>query len=87
MFNSDKKLTKFTSILLDLEEALDRFTEVMAMAKTDIVRDSALEEKKAVKCYSPKDCFKEAYQNKLIEYDNFWNDVIELRNETVITSN
>lgn len=44
-----------------------------------------LEEKKNVICRSPKDCFREAYKQDLIEYDNFWIEMADLRNKTAHT--
>ena len=44
-----------------------------------------LEEKKGVICASPKDCFREAYKNGLIEYDDFWLQMTDWRNEAVHT--
>jgi len=41
-----------------------------------------LEEEKGVVCTSPKECFKEAYRNKMLEYDNFWLKMTDLRNKT-----
>lgn len=37
---------------------------------------------KGVECYSPKDCFKEAFQLKLIDYDEKWLDMVDNRNLT-----
>jgi nucleotidyltransferase substrate binding protein (TIGR01987 family) len=36
-----------------------------------------------VECYSPRDCFKTAFQLKLIEYDERWLVMIDDRNLTV----
>ena len=97
-------MTKFTSLLPDFKQALKRLEEVMAVPKTDIVRDSAierfescfdlswktlkayLEEAHNVSCVSPKTCFREAYNKNLIkEYDTFWLQLADLRNQTVHT--
>ncbi len=40
-----------------------------------------LEEKKGVICASPKTCFREAYNNDLLNYDEFWLEITDLRNE------
>ncbi len=37
---------------------------------------------KGIESISPGDCFKEAYRQKLIEYNNKWLDMIEDRNLT-----
>jgi len=41
-----------------------------------------LEDKKGLVCLSPKECFKEAYRQKTIEYDNFWMQMTDKRNKT-----
>jgi len=42
-----------------------------------------LEENKGIVCMSPKDCFRSAFQNGLIDYDDFWLEMTDLRNEIV----
>jgi nucleotidyltransferase substrate binding protein (TIGR01987 family) len=44
-----------------------------------------LEDKKGITCSSPKDCFREAYRQGLIEYDDVWIKYVDMRNETVHT--
>ncbi len=39
-----------------------------------------LEERKGAIRRSPKDCFREAYKQGLIEYDNFWIEICNMRN-------
>ena len=46
-----------------------------------------LEEEKGVKCASPKDCFREAYHQGLIDYDDLWIKMTDLRNEAIHTYN
>jgi nucleotidyltransferase substrate binding protein (TIGR01987 family) len=46
-----------------------------------------LEEEKGVKCASPKDCFREAYRQGLIDYDDLWIKMTDLRNEAIHTYN
>lgn len=36
-------------------------------------------------CKNPRDCFKQAYQNDLIEDENIWLDMIDSRNQLVHT--
>lgn len=48
---------------------------------------SFLEEKKGIVCSSPKDCFREAYRQGVIKYDEEWLKFVDLRNETVHTYN
>ena len=38
-------------------------------------------------CSSPRGCLEEAYQEKIIEYDNFWVDLIDWRKNAVHTYN
>lgn len=42
-------------------------------------------EEQGVTCASPMSCFKEAYRNKLIEYEDVWVDMVKTRNQTVHT--
>lgn len=46
-----------------------------------------LEETKGIICHSPKDCFREAYRQKIIQYNDQWIHLVDLRNETVHTYN
>ena len=38
---------------------------------------------KGIECYSPVDCFKSAFQLKIIEHDSEWLDMVRDRNSTV----
>ncbi len=42
-----------------------------------------LEENKGIICASPKGCFREAYRQGLLEYDDFWLEMTDMRNKTV----
>jgi len=44
-----------------------------------------LEEEKGIKCNSLKECFREAYRQGLIDYDEFWLKMTDWRNEAVHT--
>jgi nucleotidyltransferase substrate binding protein (TIGR01987 family) len=44
-----------------------------------------LQEKKGVVCVSPKDCFRAAYRQGMIDYDEAWIRFVDLRNETTHT--
>lgn len=44
-----------------------------------------LEEEKGIICVSPKECFREAYRQGLINYDEDWIKFVNMRNETVHT--
>lgn len=46
-----------------------------------------LEEKKGVVCASPKECFREAYRQGMIGYEEDWLKLVDMRNETVHTYN
>jgi len=44
-----------------------------------------LEEHHNVTCTSPKTCFREAFHQNLIEYDDFWIEIADYRNKTAHT--
>ena len=44
-----------------------------------------LEDRKGIICVSPKECFREAYRQGLIEYSDEWIKFVDMRNETVHT--
>lgn len=44
-----------------------------------------LEEQKGIIVNSPKECFREAYRQKIIDYDEAWIKFVDMRNETVHT--
>ena len=46
---------------------------------------TCLEENKGVICKSPKGCFKDAYEQGIIEYDEFWIEMTDARNRTAHT--
>lgn len=46
-----------------------------------------LEEKKGIVCASPKECFREAYRQGVIGYEEDWLKFVDMRNETVRTYN
>ncbi len=46
-----------------------------------------LEERKGIICVSPKECFREAYRQGIIKYDEDWIKLVDMRNETVHTYN
>ena len=39
-------------------------------------------QQEGVKCFSPKSCFREAYRNNIIKYDDFWFEMTDWRNQT-----
>ncbi|MEA2113168.1 MAG: HI0074 family nucleotidyltransferase substrate-binding subunit [Patescibacteria group bacterium] len=46
-----------------------------------------LEEYHNVRCVSPRKCFREAFNQGIINYSDFWIEMTKLRNETVHTYN
>ncbi|MCG2724884.1 MAG: nucleotidyltransferase substrate binding protein [Elusimicrobia bacterium] len=44
-----------------------------------------LEEKKGLVSHSPKDCFRQGYASGIIDYDDTWLRIVDMRNETVHT--
>lgn len=42
-------------------------------------------EAKGILCYAPKECFREAYRAGILDYDEFWLTVTDMRNEAVHT--
>ncbi len=65
------------------DSAIQRFEFCLDLAWKSI--KAFLEDKKGLTCNSPKDCFREAYSQKLIEYDQAWIGYVDMRNETVHT--
>lgn len=65
------------------DSAIQRFEFSLDLAWKSI--KAFLEEKKGIACNSPKDCFREAYHQGLIEYDDAWIKYVDMRNETVHT--
>lgn len=93
-------MTKQEAQLDQFKKALTRLNEALAVPKSDIVRDGAiqrfeftidmawklvktcLEEKYGVVCQSPKECFREAYRQNMLAYDEFWLELVDMRNQT-----
>lgn len=65
------------------DSAIQRFEFVLDLAWKSV--KAYLEEQKGVICNSPKECFREAYHQGLIEYDDAWIKYVDMRNETVHT--
>ncbi|HDH31649.1 MAG TPA: DUF86 domain-containing protein [Candidatus Wolfebacteria bacterium] len=74
---------KKTNIVRD--SAIQRFEFTFDLAWKTI--KAFLEDNQGLSCLSPKDCFKEAFRQKLIDYEDIWLDVLSLRNKTVHTYN
>ena len=89
---------QFEKALIKLEKALNasknEFVRDSAIQRFEFTLDLSwkmlkayIEETKGVICHSPKDCFREAYRQKIIQYDDRWIHLVDLRNETVHTYN
>ena len=76
-----------------LKEALDQpysdFIRDASIQRFEFTVDLAwkslktyLEEEKGIICHSPKDCVRSAFQNGLIDYDEKWLGIIDMRNQT-----
>ena len=65
------------------DSAIKRFEITFDLAWKTI--KAFLEEEKGIKCVSPKDCFREAYRQGLIEYDEIWLKMTDWRNSAVHT--
>jgi nucleotidyltransferase substrate binding protein, HI0074 family len=89
-----EKLTKdLERILLKLEEVLSleksEINRDSAIKRFEIAFDIAwktlktyLEEKYGIICKSPKGCIREAFTQGLIEYNDYWLKIVDLRNST-----
>lgn len=68
---------------LTRDSAIQRFEFCLDLSWK--VLQTYLKDKKGVSVNSPKDTFREAFQNGLIEYSDDWIELVDLRNETVHT--
>jgi len=67
------------------DSAIQRFEFTLDLSWK--VLKTFLEDQKGVICKSPKECFREAYKQGLIEYEDAWLKLVDLRNETSHTYN
>lgn len=67
------------------DSAIQRFEFTLDISWKTI--KAFLEEEKGIICVSPKECFREAYRQGLINYDEDWIKFVDMRNETVHTYN
>ncbi|MBI3600454.1 MAG: nucleotidyltransferase substrate binding protein [Nitrospinae bacterium] len=67
------------------DSAIQRFEFTMDLSWKML--KAFLEDKKGIICTSPKECFREAYRQGIIEYDDDWIKLVDIRNETVHTYN
>lgn len=87
---------EFHEALLNLEEVLkqerNEFIRDSAIKRFELCFDLSwkaikgfMEEKKGLSCTSPLGCFREAYHQSMIEYEDVWIDMVKTRNKTVHT--
>ena len=67
------------------DSAIQRFEFSLDLAWKTL--KAFLEEKKGVLVNSPKEAFREAFRQGLIEYEENWLTMVDLRNQTVHTYN
>lgn len=87
----EKALGRFQEVLsatpsdIMRDSAIHRFEFTLDLSWK--VLKTYLEEAKGVVCKSPKECFREAYKQGIIDYDDAWLKLVDLRNETTHTYN
>lgn len=92
MSNSSPVFEDFRKAIERLEEVLNlektKITRDSAIKRFELCFDLAWKSAKlcakikGLECYSPRDCFKVAFQLKLIEHDERWLKMIDDRNTT-----
>jgi len=74
-------MTKFESLLeINRDSAIQRFEIAVDLAWKTL--KTYLEEYKGIICRSPKGCFREAFSQGIIDYDDYWIKIIDFRNQT-----
>lgn len=85
----EKALRRLDEVLKEPKNAIIRDSAIQRFEfSLDLAWKSIkvfLEEQKGIICSSPKDCFREAYRQGLIEYNDAWIKYVDMRNETVHT--
>ncbi|MBC8413760.1 MAG: nucleotidyltransferase substrate binding protein [Nitrospira sp.] len=85
----EKALQRFEDVLAQDENeyirdsAIKRFEFIFDLSWKLI--KAFLEQEKGIICASPKGCFREAYQQGLPPYDEFWIVMTDMRNKTAHT--
>lgn len=93
MTKQEAQLAQFKKALARLNEALaapkSDIVRDSAIQRFEFTIDMAwklvktcLEEKYGIVCQAPKECFREAYKQKLLSYDEFWLELVDMRNQT-----
>ena len=88
------QIAQFEKIIARLRDVLSKeeneYMRDSAIKRFEIAFDLSwklvktfLEEKHGIICKSPKNCFREAYKQGLIDYDDFWIKITDLRNEAI----
>ena len=86
-----KALVRFQEILQEKktdivrDSAIKRFEMAFDLAWKTV--KAFLEEYHNTACVSPRTCFREAFRLGLIDYDEYWIRICQLRNDTVHTYN
>lgn len=62
------------------DSAIQRFEFTIDLAWKTI--KTFLVEEKGIICKSPKECFREAYKQGVIKYDDYWLNLVDIRNLT-----
>ncbi len=73
------KKEKKTEIVRD--SAIKRFEFTFDLAWKTL--KAYLKKEKGISCFSPKECFREAFRQGLIDYDELWLKMTDWRNEAV----
>ena len=82
----EKILTKLDEVLklekteINRDSAIQRFEIAVDLAWKTL--KTYLEEYKGIICRSPKGCFREAFSQGIIDYDDYWIKIIDFRNQT-----
>jgi nucleotidyltransferase substrate binding protein (TIGR01987 family) len=82
----EKVLTKLDEVLklekteINRDSAIQRFEIAVDLAWKTL--KTYLEEYKGIICRSPKGCFREAFSQGIIDYDDYWIKIIDFRNQT-----
>ncbi|MEW6680627.1 MAG: HI0074 family nucleotidyltransferase substrate-binding subunit [bacterium] len=82
-FNRFKEVLDMPKTEIVRDSSIQRFEFTMDLAWKTL--KAFLEEKKGIVCASPKECFREAYRQGMIGYDEDWLKFVDMRNETVHT--
>jgi nucleotidyltransferase substrate binding protein (TIGR01987 family) len=81
----EKILTKLDEVLrlekteINRDSAIQRFEIAVDLAWKTL--KTYLEEYKGIICRSPKGCFREAFSQGIINYDDYWIKIIDFRNQ------